>query len=410
MAKKMIGYLILAMVLSLLLFSCALGGPKTGDLKGMKIYVTRGPDDIARNVRVSDASARYFTGPPEQSSDYYQPKDIKIAFNKIWFPNRSTYDQIVAESTNFSSDDNSLMFIADPSTLPATGYFKPLDGFTEITASTSAPYTPATLPTFGATYYGALIDIVYYEFVMEDFSLRWYAQDHGDYFAKEVLLKGTETGGAWKFPYYYRTSTGGLTFVIEDERKSVLAGEYLKENLGGGPNTAEGYFCITTDGRQDDSVPGVSNEGIQDAWESMIHPVLIAGHQSSTNPDPLANPTSIEIFPEDENEAQYYLFQVSLNTDSDFSIGRFNGLGVSPGIKGDQTEEDPLTYAAFRNIIETNLTDFDESDRDPLDKYLDEAKPIYTSVGPVGAGIDTRFGWIDFENQPQGEFSPGAGW
>jgi hypothetical protein len=410
MTKKMILCMSLAIALPLVFFSCAIAGPKTGDLKGVKIFVTRGPDDVTRGTRAATESSRYVTGPPEQSADYYQPKDIRIAFNKIWFPDSSAYDQIVAESTNIRSADDSCMYITDPSTLPASGYFKPLDGFTEITASSSTPYTPSSLPTYGETYLGALIDIVYYEFVMEDFSLRWYAQDHGDYLAKDVLLNGSATGGAWKFPYYYRTSTGGLTFVIEDERKSVLAGEYMKEYLGGGANTAEGYFCITTDGRQDDSNPGVSNEGIQDGWGMMGKMVLVAGHPTPSNPDPLATPFESHIFPEEENEAQYYLFQVSLNTDSDFSVNRYNGFSISPGIQADQTEHDTLTYAAFIHIIETNLTDFAEEVRDPLDSYPDEAKPIYTSVGPVGAGIDTRFGWIDFENNPQGEFSPGAGW
>lgn len=400
---------LLCMVLGVAFVSCSLFGPKTGDLEGMKIYITRGADDVAKSTRVSDVTARYFTT-PHQNADYYQPKDIRIGFNKIWFPNKSAYDQIAAESTNVKSEDNSLLTITDPSTLPTTGYFKPIDEFTEILSSTSTPYTPSTLPTYGESYYGVLLDIVYYEYVMEDFSLRWYVQDHGDYRAKDVLLKGTETGGVWKFPYYYRTSTGGLTFVIKDERQTVLAGEYLKDNIDGGPNTAEGYFCITTDGRQDDSNPGVTNEGIQDAWKKMNVTVLCAGHQTPSNPDPLANPTERYIFEKEENEAQYYLFQVSLNTRSDFTISRYNGLQVGPGLKANQTEEDKLDYTEFKRIIETNLTDFDESDRDPLGDYPDGAKPIYTGVSPNGAGIDTRFGWIDFEGNSQGEFSPNAGW
>lgn len=409
MAKKMI--LALAMVLSLLLFSCALGGPKTGDLKGMRIYVTRGSDDIARSSRVSDASARYFTEPHEQGNDYYQPKDIQIGFKRIWFPNRSAYDQIEDESSNIRSEDDSSMTITDPNTLPpTTEFFKPIDEFTEILSSTSTPYIPSTLPTYGETYYGVLLDIVYYEYVMEDFSLRWYVQDHGDYLAKDVLLKGNETGDVWKFPYYYRTSEGALTFVIEDDHQPVLPGEYLKEEIDGGLNTAEGYFCITTDGRQDDSDPGVTNEGMQDAWESMSVMILCAGNQTPSNPNPLENPTARNIFEEDENEAQYYLFQVSLDSRSDFTVERYNGLSLGPGLKDNQTEEDTLTYTAFRHIIETNLTDFDESDRDPLDSFPDGDHPIYTGVSPVGAGIDTRFGWIDFENYPQGEFSPDAGW
>jgi len=81
---------------------------------------------------------------------------------------------------------------------------------------------------------------------------------------------------------------------------------------------------------------------------------------------------------------------------------------MGPGIKPEQTEEDILTYTEFIRVIEENL-DIEREVRDPLNKFSDNEQ-TYTSVGPVGSGIDTRFGWIDFLNRPQGEFSTGAGW
>jgi hypothetical protein len=402
MKKNTIVILIGVLFLILLLIGC---GPRTGDLEGMLIYVTRSPSEITRSL-VSDqatrmdGTSRYF--PPDQSADYYQPKDITIGFSKVWFPERSTYDQIVAEETNEIGHDGDCIIIRDRTTIPAEGYFKPVDGFSIVTASTSQPYSPSTLPEYGMDYYGLLIDIVYYEYEMEDFSIRWYVQDHDVYKEKDVVLKGPGTADVWKFPYYHRTSAGVLSFVIEDERKDVLSGIYLNSEVGGGLNTAEGYFCITTDGEQD------GPDGIQDAWESFIHPRLIAGYATASNPDPLTNPNTINIFPEAENEAQYYLFQICLNTSSNFSIGRYNGFSMGPGIKPDQTENDSLTYNEFTTIINENL-DTESIVSDPLDKFPDDEQ-IYTFVGPVGSGIETRFGWIDFENNPQGEFSPGAGW
>lgn len=153
---------------------------------------------------------------------------------------------------------------------------------------------------------------------MEDFSLRWYVQDHQDYLEKEVLLK-RPSSKVWKFPYYY-LSSDDLTFVAETSRKTVSSGDLMQPSTIG-----EHYFCITTDGLQD------GPSGISDAWESFFDPMLIAGHSTASNPNPLG-------------------------------------------------------------------------------KYPDDASWIYTGVGPVGSGMDTRFGYIEFEDNPQGEFSPSAGW
>ena len=85
---------------------------------------------------------------------------------------------------------------------------------------------------------------------------------------------------------------------------------------------------------------------------------------------------------------------------------------MGPGLKANQTETDSLDYDEFIRIIDVNLTDTDNSERDPLDAYPDDSETtwIRTVVSAVGSGIGTRFGWIDFEGNPQGEFSPNAGW
>ncbi|WP_422479521.1 hypothetical protein [Pleomorphochaeta sp. DL1XJH-081] len=395
-SKRRLVLLTLVMII-LIMCSVGCGGPITGSLRGMRIFVTRGQDDVARGAT---DSSRYVPASGDSSSipgDFFQPKDITIAFDKVWFPTRTAYDSMVDEDTNEENIDGDCLFIKDRETIPTEGFFKPIDSFTTVTASTSDAYTPASNPAYGETYYGVLVDIVYYEYEMEDFSLRWYTQDHGDYLAKDVLIK-TPDSTVWEFPYF-KLSSGDLTFVVETSRKTVSPGNLMQPSTSG-----EHYFCITTDGLQD------GPSGIRDAWESFFDPILIAGHATPSNPNPLENPNTINIFDEDENEAQYYLFQMCLNTDSDFSVNRYNGLHLSPGITADQDEDDTLTYAAFLNIINTNINDTDNDVRDPLDSFPDDNSWIYTGVSPVGSGMDTRFGYIDFEDNPQGEFSPGAGW
>lgn len=405
MVQKMILLGFLALLLFCLL-SC--GGPLYGELKGMKIYVTRGQDSVARGAAPSD-TLRYMTAAENDGTripgDYYCPKDVSIAFNKVWFPEEEAYQAIrnLDDDAISVSEDNDCLFMRDRTVIPSKGYFKPIDTFTRVTASTSQAYSPDALPEYGMTYYGVLVDMVYYEYEMEDFTIRWYVQNHTDdegaFECKDVLLKGPTTAGAWKFPYYHLDTEGDLTFILADTRKEVSPGNLMNST----PSTPL-YFCITSDGMEDG--PG----GKGDAWEPFLHPMLIAGHATPANPNPLDSPHTIEIFTADENEAQYYLFQMSLNCSSNVAEGRFNGFHMSPGIHTPQRDDDPLTYADFLEVITTNLTDTDNTIRDPLDCYPDDTGWIYTEVSPIGSGMDTRFGYIDFEDRPQGEFSPGAGW
>lgn len=395
----------IALLLLLVLFVVTMigCGARYGDLKGMKIYVTAGPEEVARNSSRYFAPGELYTDSPKEPGDFFHPKDITIAFDKVWFCERETYNQLVADEANEPNADGDLLFIADRGSLASGDFYKPIDGFTAITASTSVPFTPTTLPSYGTTYYGVVVDVVHYECEMEDFSVRWYVQDHGGYLARDVVLKGPTTDGTWKFPYFRRATDGSLSFALYDTRQEVSAGTYLKKDLAEGGDVVR-YFSITPDGLHD----GEGGQG--DAWEHLLRPMLLAGHATPTNPNPLDNPDRIEIFDEDENEAQYYLLQLYLDMNSDFAIGRINGFSMSPGITTGLTETTELTYTEFVGIIEENLTG-NEGLRDPLGDFsVGEDDWIYTSVVTIGNGIDTRFGWMDFENNPQGGFSPEAGW
>ena len=55
-------------------------------------------------------------------------------------------------------------------------------------ASAITPIRIDVSPEYGMTYYGLLVDVVFYEFQMADFSLRWYGQDYGSYKARDTYL------------------------------------------------------------------------------------------------------------------------------------------------------------------------------------------------------------------------------
>ncbi|KAF5033190.1 hypothetical protein DSECCO2_609340 [anaerobic digester metagenome] len=55
-------------------------------------------------------------------------------------------------------------------------------------ASAITPIRIDVSPEYGMTYYGLLVDVVFYEFQMADFSLRWYGQDYGSYKARDAYL------------------------------------------------------------------------------------------------------------------------------------------------------------------------------------------------------------------------------
>ncbi len=100
--------------------------------------------------------------------------------------------------------------------------------------------------------------------------------------------------------------------------------------------------------------------------------------------------------------------QIDLGMKCDPANNKNNGLGIEPMLQTGQGGVYSLDFAGFMYIINENL-DPESTVSDPNKKFPD-GKPIYTSIVPVGAGIDTRFGWMDFDNQLQGGFSPGAGW
>jgi len=388
MARKLVVFPFLMLFL-LLLLGCGL---KTGPAEGLMVYITSESTNISAKNRGEVAQvqphARYSEG--GDSGDYFKPSDVRIGLDKIWFPTPETYAQIRDDNQNETKDDG-YVFLKNPAWDAAGSYYKVVDAFKEYEASNSVVETLQNLPDYGSEYHGVVVDLVYYEFEMEDWAIRWYVKGHGTYEAKDVLIQ-TDTDPIWKFAYYHKDTLGDITFSLETERKSLNVWDDFDD-------AAENdiYFCVVNDGTAD------GPDGLQDGWSKLIDPVLVAGHKTQSNPDPLANPNTIWTFAYEDNEAQYYLFQVSLNLKIDFSIGRLGGLGVNPGIDPDQTSSESLSYQELLDLIDTNLAG---NNPQPAVRTPD----TMTSLTPVGGGIETRFGFIDFNGEPQGEFSPEAGW
>lgn len=359
---------------------CMVGCDKAnyGSLKGMQIFITDGNDDVAVRSTSRDASSSEVL--------IYRPDNLKIGIHKVWLPDHDTYFALANDPTS----------LRDRTQLPTSGFFKPINQYTEVDASAITPIRIDVSPEYGMTYYGLLVDVVFYEFQMADFSLRWYGQDYGSYKARDVLIKKPgET--VWKYPYFHRTSNGTLTFVIEDSRKETKNSYYLDDYVDGQANTEDCYISIVYDGLGDGPA------GRPDQFEPYLYPLLLAGDGNSAQ-----DPILLDIFPRDKNEAQYYLMQIDLGMKCDPANNKNNGLGIEPMLQTGQGGVYSLDFAGFMHIINENL-DPASTVSDPNNKFPD-GKPIYTSIVPVGAGIDTRFGWMDFDNQLQGGFSPGAGW
>lgn len=369
---------VLICVIVLCMVSC--DKTKYGSLKGLQIFVTNGKDDVTVQRSAKDTSGSGGT------VLQWEPKNIKVGICKVWFPDHDTYFMLA----------NNSALLKDRTQLPTTGFFKPMNQYTEVDASAGTPQRIDVSPEYGMTYYGVLVDVVFYEYEMGDFSLRWYGQDYDSYKARDVLIKkpGETT---WKYPYFHRASDGTLTFEILDSRQLTKTTAYLNDNAEGSANTEDCYVSIVHDG------VGDGPDGIPDRFEPYLYPLLIAGGGKD-----LSNPGVIEIFSRDANEAQYYLLQMDLGMKCDPLYHPNNGLGIDPMITTNLSGVQSLSYAQFMQIISENLNTTSTLS-DPNNKYPD-GKPIYTSIVPVGAGIDTRFGWMDFENQLQGGFSPNAGW
>ena len=433
--KKIIYLLILAAVL-IAMASCG-WFTKTGPLEGMEIHIEDGLGTRSRG-----------------GTNHAVPDGVEIAFTKIWFPAPAAFTALKAANPNNSGGQ---IFVNHTSDFSGE-FYKALDrGVNDpyvFNTATSGPFTPSTSPPYGAVYHGVLLETVYFQMDMPTYSIRWYQKDSGAYKAQDVLVK---TDGGWKFAYLERTTefdfsynpdipepdpkhnvsgeaVTGLKLITQDTRLSAdqyyeswlnasctKSDNYVNMALQAYPhpnyynpdandillnyykNKAEEegilsgadytltnqtlvqYFRLTKDvpnnaGGDHYNIGVNQDDGYwKDEGGLLMKAELIAGY----GPDAYDNPKVIETFTEAENEAKMYKIEISFATDSPDAFACGLGIDTLPDpLDADSTWTQIVSHAAAKNFV---------------------------SLSPITGGKEIAFGWLDFNDVWQGEFSAGAG-
>lgn len=172
---------------------------KTGSLEGMKIYVKIASESESLG-KISD----------ETETSHTFPENAKIAVTKIWLPYVTTYNSLKSKYV----EQEETLVLSDVN-LDNYDFYKPLTRNDEnpyiFDAGSSVPFEPENHPPYDATFHGILLETLYWEFEMSDFSIRWYQRNSGDYKRGDVLVND---GTGWKWVYLMRTMP--LRFVWKD--------------------------------------------------------------------------------------------------------------------------------------------------------------------------------------------------
>jgi hypothetical protein len=423
---------------SLALYSCSLFGPKTGDLEGFEIYFSTNPANLkmisaTRNIFSTDAKVVYF------------PNNGALGVTKFWFPLPGTYDVLKGKGTF-----NNGLVPLKAEDLAGLNYYKAIDRSDDnplfLDAASAMPYSPKIDLPYGALYKGLIIEYVFLQIGMDDYKLRYYTrdsnQDNKGYKAGDVLIDLKNDSAGWKYLYNKRVFTFDYNYkdypmpnntyerirdidcdirlYLADERRP--SGMYYEnwKYQGGLTNETASYIedflrkndsSRLTDYESDSSAiytnqtlvqifrpnPDIplrnSNEFIAEKGEDTYLRNSGDSHGPAANPTLIVNyspnstldqPYTIETFAEDENEAKMYKLELV------YSLGNSDhgtdGLSIEVPVDGWNEANTPSPawseLEAFRNML---------------------------GIGPSCGGIGARFGWLDFNDEWQGEFSPNAG-
>jgi len=190
--------------------------------EGVKYRIGRNDDLIGKEIlpkTIQTAPDNYYTS----------PESVSLAVSKVIFP---------------TVEDFITIFNLTPDEMDTHPFSTGLDTIMEdaivaVNSSLNDPFIVSlensqltSLDTFqmelGKLYFGAIIQMVYYEFEMYDFALRFYVNNSGSYLARDVLVKQNGTSN-WKFGYQ-RVSVDtsqqqwDITYQVElfDQRQTDL--------------------------------------------------------------------------------------------------------------------------------------------------------------------------------------------
>jgi hypothetical protein len=441
MIKKSSFIIISVILLGLAANSCSLFGPKTGDLEGFEIYFSTdasGMKGIKSERSLSSAMGKAV----------HFPNNGALGFTKFWFPATATYGVLTTKGT---LDNGQIQLKA--ADLTGLDYYKAIDTSSDdpliLDAASGDPYCPAIDLPYDATYKGIVIEYAFLQVEMDDYTLRYYGQDSGTYKAGDVLIDLNSDAGGWKFLYNKRVFTFDFNYKdhqtpqnnyeriekVSCDIRLYLSDTRMPAQIDGQKSYYENWkFLIGVHANEEpsyiydflskkDSVrlatydsngiypgeklvqvfrpsPDYPIEGgsyildpeaekgedtyLRDTFPTHFRskdPILIVNYGPNST---IEKPYTIETFPGDANEAKMYKLELV------YSLG-------SP-----DHEHDGLT-------IQVPIDNWDEADTPSASWSELSAFRNMLNIGPSCGGIGARFGWLDFNDEWQGEFSPGAG-
>lgn len=181
-------------------------------------------EEAVRTVSETDPAGAYTRAPGD---DMYRisPDNAVIAFTRIWYPTKDTAEAILSDPENTRMSD--FTDIADPESY-ASGCLTVLDREPDNALvfnleDSDFKLESDILPEPDTCYPGVIIETLYYEFTINDFTIRWYTMGDGTYARKDILIKTDAsvtggTGGEYKFAYV-SNNTGAVEFF--DERQTT---------------------------------------------------------------------------------------------------------------------------------------------------------------------------------------------
>jgi len=211
-------YLFFSIVLLFLLSSCF----NNTEFEGVSYRFQRAEQDHSSFFKCISSN---------QSSDsddlyHFAPLGATVACNKIIFPSIDDAQILLDELEATTETDelvvpDSLLNALLPNAIVAYNESTENPKILDLDSS-QVSYLDTLDIALGDLFWGMILQTVYMEFEMEDFKIRHYKNDYGDFFAQDVVIKRNGENN-WKYLYNrYDHSSGYCSLLVSDTRKENL--------------------------------------------------------------------------------------------------------------------------------------------------------------------------------------------
>jgi len=178
-----------------------------------------------------DGSSFFKSVSSNQASDsddlyHFEPLGATVACNKIIFPSIDDAQILLDELGATTETDelvvsDSLLNVLLPNAIVAYNESTENPKILDLDSS-QVSYLDTLDIALGDLFWGMILQTVYLEFEMEDFKIRHYKNDYGNYFANDVMIKRNGDND-WKYLYnQYDHSSRYCSLLVSDTRKEDL--------------------------------------------------------------------------------------------------------------------------------------------------------------------------------------------